>query len=74
MKMMYKIVAKEIKSSGLDNAHPTDYLNFYCLGNREDRCQTSSDGLSKPRNLSMRLFSFFLFLNRPPFIGVWLRH
>ncbi|KAL3634928.1 hypothetical protein CASFOL_021982 [Castilleja foliolosa] len=43
MKMMYKIVAEEIKSSGLVNAHPTDYLNFYCLGNREDRGQTSSD-------------------------------
>ncbi|GFP95822.1 phospholipase d delta, partial [Phtheirospermum japonicum] len=44
MQMMYKIVGEEIKSTGLDNAHPTDYLNFYCLGNREDYCQTSSIG------------------------------
>ncbi|KAL3634369.1 hypothetical protein CASFOL_021423 [Castilleja foliolosa] len=42
MKMMYKIVAKEMKSTGLNNAHPTDYLNFHCLGNREDCHQTSS--------------------------------
>ncbi|GFP80148.1 phospholipase d delta [Phtheirospermum japonicum] len=42
MQMMYKIVAEEIKSTGLVDAHPTDYLNFYCLGNREDYDQTSS--------------------------------
>ncbi|CAA0805787.1 Phospholipase D delta [Striga hermonthica] len=36
MQMMYDIIAKEIKSAELKNAHPTDYLNFYCLGNREE--------------------------------------
>ncbi|KAL3505442.1 hypothetical protein ACH5RR_035283 [Cinchona calisaya] len=36
MQMMYDIIAKELKSSQLKNAHPTDYLNFYCLGNREE--------------------------------------
>lgn len=36
MQMMYDIIAKELKSSGLENSHPTDYLNFYCLGNREE--------------------------------------
>lgn len=35
LQMMYEIIAQEIKSSQLENAHPTDYLNFYCLGNRE---------------------------------------
>lgn len=34
MQMMYQVIAKEIKSMQLD-AHPEDYLNFYCLGNRE---------------------------------------
>ncbi|CAA6673529.1 unnamed protein product [Spirodela intermedia] len=34
IKMMYGIVAQAIKSSNL-SLHPTDYLNFYCLGNRE---------------------------------------
>lgn len=34
MEMMYKVIAEEIKSMQLD-AYPEDYLNFYCLGNRE---------------------------------------
>ncbi|XP_051123443.1 phospholipase D delta-like [Andrographis paniculata] len=36
MQMMYELIAQEIKSADLENAHPTDYLNFYCLGNREE--------------------------------------
>jgi hypothetical protein len=35
MRMMYEIIARELKSMKLDNSHPQDYLNFYCLGNRE---------------------------------------
>lgn len=35
MQMMYEIIAQELKSAQIENAHPTDYLNFYCLGNRE---------------------------------------
>ena len=35
MKTMYKILAHEIKAMNLD-AHPQDYLNFYCLGKREE--------------------------------------
>lgn len=35
MQMMYNVVAQAIKSMQLD-AHPQDYLNFYCLGKRED--------------------------------------
>ena len=35
MQMMYTVVAQAIKSMQLD-AHPQDYLNFYCLGKRED--------------------------------------
>lgn len=34
--MMYGIVAKAIVEAGLKGkAHPSDYLNFFCLGNRE---------------------------------------
>lgn len=33
--MMYDIVAQELKS-GDPNSHPQDYLNFYCLGKREE--------------------------------------
>ncbi|GAB4832974.1 hypothetical protein Ancab_006995 [Ancistrocladus abbreviatus] len=35
MQMMYGVIARELKSMNVDNAHPQDYLNFYCLGNRE---------------------------------------
>lgn len=34
MEMMYSIIARAIKEAGID-AHPKDYLNFYCLANRE---------------------------------------
>ncbi|CAA3025109.1 phospholipase D delta-like [Olea europaea subsp. europaea] len=37
MQMMYEIIARELKSANIKNAHPTDYLNFYCLGSREKR-------------------------------------
>lgn len=52
MQMMYDIIAQEIKAAEID-AHPTGYLNFYCLGNREEHdeeeepnmsCQTSFNG------------------------------
>lgn len=36
MKMMYEIIAQELKSSQLQDVHLSDYLNFYCLGNREE--------------------------------------
>ncbi|XP_031103462.1 phospholipase D delta-like [Ipomoea triloba] len=36
MQMMYEIIAKELKSEKIEDAHPCDYLNFYCLGNREE--------------------------------------
>ncbi|XP_023633853.1 phospholipase D delta isoform X2 [Capsella rubella] len=34
MQMMYDVIAKELKAVQSD-AHPLDYLNFYCLGKRE---------------------------------------
>ncbi|KAM4118522.1 hypothetical protein ACB094_02G209800 [Castanea mollissima] len=36
MQMMYEIVARELKDTQLGDSHPLNYLNFYCLGNRED--------------------------------------
>ncbi|PKI45611.1 hypothetical protein CRG98_033927 [Punica granatum] len=36
MQMMYEIIAEALSSSNNhENSHPCDYLNFYCLGNRE---------------------------------------
>ena len=34
MQMMYDVIARELKAVESD-AHPLDYLNFYCLGKRE---------------------------------------
>ncbi|KAL5787330.1 hypothetical protein ACOSP7_004279 [Xanthoceras sorbifolium] len=37
MSMMYKIVVEALEEKGLSGRyHPQDYLNFYCLGKRED--------------------------------------
>ena len=35
MQMMYDIVARELKALQLQDSHPQDFLNFYCLGKRE---------------------------------------
>ncbi|KAK4348005.1 hypothetical protein RND71_034344 [Anisodus tanguticus] len=43
MQMMYQVIARELKSMQLLDSHPLDYLNFYCLGNREANAQSSSD-------------------------------
>jgi len=49
MQMMYEIIARELKSANIKNAHPTNYLNFYCLGNREKRHgEGSSNGQTSP--------------------------
>ncbi|KAH6789181.1 phospholipase D delta [Perilla frutescens var. frutescens] len=42
MQMMYDIIAQEIEAAQID-AHPTDYLNFYCLGNREECVEEESN-------------------------------
>lgn len=47
MQMMYEIIAKELKSMNLENVHPHDYLNFYCLGNREKIPDTLSCAVNK---------------------------
>lgn len=35
MSMMYKLIGEAIKESG-EAGHPQDYLNFFCLANREE--------------------------------------
>ncbi|XP_043714524.1 phospholipase D delta-like [Telopea speciosissima] len=42
MQMMYEIIAQQLQDMHLENSHPQDYLNFYCLGNQEP------DGTSRP--------------------------
>ncbi|KAK9734522.1 hypothetical protein RND81_04G145300 [Saponaria officinalis] len=36
MTMMYRLIGEAIKETG-HQAHPTDYLNFFCLANREEK-------------------------------------
>ncbi|KAL4589235.1 hypothetical protein LXL04_002141 [Taraxacum kok-saghyz] len=36
MKMMYDLIGEAINESGDKEIHPKDYLNFFCLGNREE--------------------------------------
>uniref|UniRef100_A0A0K2T5Y1 phospholipase D n=1 Tax=Lepeophtheirus salmonis TaxID=72036 RepID=A0A0K2T5Y1_LEPSM len=47
MQMMYRRIALAIQEDGQRKSHPTDYLNFYCLGKRESTegfpCEFFSD-------------------------------
>lgn len=45
MQMMYQIIAEELKTMKLVDSHPLDYLNFYCLGNREEVPDTISQSV-----------------------------
>lgn len=46
--MMYNIVAQELKSIDLKDSHPQDYLNFYCLGNREEPQKDINQSTNQP--------------------------
>lgn len=48
MQMMYEIIARELKFMKLYDSHPQDYLNFYCLGNREKFATEVSSPNSSP--------------------------
>lgn len=43
VEMMYSMVADAILERKLEDAHPTDYLNFFCLGNREVQGESTPD-------------------------------
>ncbi|XP_031400388.1 phospholipase D delta isoform X1 [Punica granatum] len=43
MQMMYGVVAEELKRSEHQDLHPQDFLNFYCLGKREEIPNDSSN-------------------------------
>ncbi|XP_075485458.1 phospholipase D delta-like isoform X1 [Primulina tabacum] len=64
MEMMYKVIAKEIKSMQLDS-HPEDYLNFYCLGNREPISNTTSqvDGDADKVSDSQKFQRFMIYVH-----------
>lgn len=44
MQMMYDVIYAALEEVGLQNEYePQDYLNFFCLGNREALSQSTSD-------------------------------
>ncbi|KAK4261703.1 hypothetical protein QN277_004663 [Acacia crassicarpa] len=62
MQMMYDVVARELKSMELVDLHPQDYLNFYCLGNREEFHEenSSSNGASVSSSHKYRRFMIYV--------------
>lgn len=50
MEMMYDTIYKALKEAGLDNQYePQDYLNFFCLGNREVSDGDGEDSIKSGR-------------------------
>ena len=46
MQMMYEMIYNALKEVGLENKYePQDYLNFFCLGNREAPDTEDSSGV-----------------------------
>ncbi|XP_061346116.1 phospholipase D delta isoform X1 [Gastrolobium bilobum] len=62
MQMMYDVVARELKSMQITDVHPQDYLNFYCLGNREDFDEetSSSNGAQVSGAYKYRRFMIYV--------------
>lgn len=52
MEMMYKQIAIALRSAGNTTEKPTDYLCFFCLGNRETRRPDELQPQQTPENLS----------------------
>ncbi|CAM0902928.1 unnamed protein product [Alopecurus aequalis] len=66
MSMMYKIIADALRKEGLVDAHPQDYLNFYCLGRREITSEVSTTNHSNdnsPMRLSQRFRRFMIYVH-----------
>jgi phospholipase D1/2 len=52
MEMMYRVIAQELKAMNIENANLQDYLNFYCLGNREEPSTNGSPDSDKSSDKS----------------------
>ncbi|KAK1362266.1 Phospholipase D [Heracleum sosnowskyi] len=57
MKMMYELIAQELHYANVENSHPQDYLNFYCLGNRENNNNNEPDAVAQPSSNGTTLVS-----------------
>ncbi|GAA0168061.1 phospholipase [Lithospermum erythrorhizon] len=64
MQMMYQTIAQELKSMKIVDSHPLDYLNFYCLGNREEIPNTvSSNGDADKVSESYKFQRFMIYVH-----------
>jgi phospholipase D1/2 len=57
MQMMYEIIYRALQEMGLDDKYePQDYLNFFCLGNREaEEIPSTSTGQFSANNPQVRV-------------------
>ncbi|KAJ6411952.1 hypothetical protein OIU84_005089 [Salix udensis] len=62
IQMMYGVIAKELKSMNLENSHPQDYLNFYCLGNRE-QVPVSDKSSDQTVSMSQKYQRFMIYVH-----------
>ncbi|KAG6783636.1 hypothetical protein POTOM_009299 [Populus tomentosa] len=62
MQMMYEVIANELKSMNLENSHPQDYLNFYCLGNREEVPGSNNSG-DQTVSISQKFQRFMIYVH-----------
>lgn len=63
MQMMYDVVAQELKSMQIKDAHPQDYLNFYCLGKREEVSQEMLGGNNNSVSDSAKFGRFMIYVH-----------
>ncbi|KDP28706.1 hypothetical protein JCGZ_14477 [Jatropha curcas] len=70
MQMMYETIYKALEEVGLENVYtPQDYLNFFCLGNREftDTYETSAvsspTAANTPQALSRKTRRFMIYVH-----------
>ncbi|XP_044491665.1 phospholipase D beta 2-like [Mangifera indica] len=70
MQMMYETIYKALVEVGLEGAHsPQDYLNFFCLGNREAMVGSeptstgSPSAVNAPETLSQKSRRFMIYVH-----------
>jgi len=61
MEMMYRIIADELKAMDNKDMHPEDYLNFFCLGNREEPPSNGSPDSEKSTDKSAAVICCCIF-------------
>ncbi|OMO83439.1 C2 calcium-dependent membrane targeting [Corchorus olitorius] len=63
MQMMYDVIAQELKSMQITDSHPQDYLNFYCLGKREDVTKEMLDSNGQSVSDSAKFGRFMIYVH-----------